>query len=452
LLEHRALKAGDLSGMTAQPTVYGQDDPILLRAASAEDSPASASRVIGPSGTMVMGPEKSAAERGASGATADHGHHAVCYFSTPARMRNCFPGPQAHIFQCKGELRLEASALVFISPWRTHVVIPLREICNVSIGQFQMWTTPWVMKYERLNFLAVTFAAGSERRTVHLTPVAEGAHSAAQANALVAEWFELIRTATATSTGAVPPASEPAQVTVSAQPSWNRKGIPLCGGLLASWALLLWRTTTTTTNAPDLITILLFLAMVLMLIGCGWYALGFLQANRAIKLGELDAVTCDEPPGEVAGSGGNFSGPGGNSQRPFWWTMSAWVFIAIGLVSVVDTLASIYSRPLNPVLSPALAHFFAGVALLTLSRRWRVVALVALTLSGVAGAFIGIAIAVSPERGTVQVPMLDAAIPVLKEPYLGAVAAVFLGLLIFWPGYLLMSRKGKKLFRLARQK
>jgi hypothetical protein len=33
---------------------------------------------------------------------------ATCYFSTPGRMRNCFPGPQAHIFLCKGELRLAA--------------------------------------------------------------------------------------------------------------------------------------------------------------------------------------------------------------------------------------------------------------------------------------------------------------------------------------------------------
>ena len=79
-------------------------------------------------------------------------------------MRNCFPGPQAQIFQCKGDLRLEAEALVFVSLWQTRVVIPLREIRDLSIGQFQMWTTPWVMKYERINFLAVTFGPAEGQR------------------------------------------------------------------------------------------------------------------------------------------------------------------------------------------------------------------------------------------------------------------------------------------------
>lgn len=62
---------------------------------------------------------------------------APCFFSTPERMRDCIPGPQAHIFQCKIELRLGGGKLVFVSPWQTRVEIPLRDIHNLSIGLHQ---------------------------------------------------------------------------------------------------------------------------------------------------------------------------------------------------------------------------------------------------------------------------------------------------------------------------
>ncbi len=84
-------------------------------------------------------------------------HRAACYFNTPERMHDCFPSAAARIFTCKGELQLDRENLTFISSWRTTITIPLKDIEDLSVGQFQMWTTPWVMKYARINFLSVTF-------------------------------------------------------------------------------------------------------------------------------------------------------------------------------------------------------------------------------------------------------------------------------------------------------
>jgi serine/threonine protein kinase len=259
----------------------------------------------GPSGTVVLPALEadSSAPKTSPTGLAGAARVATCYFSTPERMRNCFPGPQAHIFQCKGELRLEAAELVFISPWQTRVVIPLKDIRDLSIGQFQMWTTPWVMKYERLNFLSVAFGAEGERRTVHLTPVLPGTTSTAQADAQVAEWREEIRAAAVALTGAAPRTSEPATVSISAQPGWNRKGVPLFAAFLLTWVLLLWRLPKLAGPAPDALTIVVFVAMLLLLGACCWYGLGFLQANRALNRGDFDAVTCDEPPPAASDSG-----------------------------------------------------------------------------------------------------------------------------------------------------
>ena len=122
---------------------------------------------------------------------------ASCYFSTPERMRHCFPSPQAHIFQCKANLRLEAENLTFISPWQTRRRDSPEGDSNLSIGQFQMRTTPWVTKYERIYFLSITFGPVGQERTVHLTPVPSGAPPPALINAQVAEWFEAVGKAVA---------------------------------------------------------------------------------------------------------------------------------------------------------------------------------------------------------------------------------------------------------------
>ena len=125
-------------------------------------------------------------------------------------MRDCFPSAAARIFTCKGELVLDAENLTFTSTWRTSITIPLKDIEDLSVGQFQMWTTPWVMKYARINFLSVTFRRDGQLQTVHLTPVEPGATSAGQINDCVGRWFERVRQAAAQCTGAIPHATDTA--------------------------------------------------------------------------------------------------------------------------------------------------------------------------------------------------------------------------------------------------
>ncbi|MBX3747082.1 MAG: serine/threonine protein kinase [Verrucomicrobiae bacterium] len=219
-----------------------------------------------------------------------------CYFSSPDRMRNSFPGPQAHIFQCRGELRLEGSELVFLSPWHTRVMIPLREIRDLSLGQFQLWSTPWVMKYGRVSFLSITFGSGPGSRIVHLTPIPPESRSTAVINAEVARWFDAIRAATTALTGRNPSSSDPAAVSVSAQAGWNRRALPLLLAFGVSDALMVWRSLALAHRGPDALFVLACVGMVLFGVASAWYALGFLQANRALHRGDLDAVTSDEPP------------------------------------------------------------------------------------------------------------------------------------------------------------
>jgi len=369
-----------------------------------------------------------------------------CYFSTPKRMRSCFPGQQARIFQCKGELRLELENLTFISPWQTRVVIPLKEIRDLSIGQFQIWTAPWVMKHERIYFLSITFGTGGRQRTVHLTPVPSAVSSPVLINAQVTEWFEAVRKAVVAITGASPRVSEPAAATIRAQRSWRRRAGPLLLlAPLAAWLVGVMNIRSPfgpAPAAPWLSALLLTLPYGLAL---GWFSFSFLKANQALKSGNLDAVTSDEPPGYSGDSiGADVPVPGESQAKkpklPFWWTVSAWAFVALGLLALVDTLTGLYSRPINQTFYPGIAQLFAGIALLTLSRRWRLVALVALALSVAAGAFISIMIA------------LNLSIPAAEMPRSAATAAVFLAPALGWPCYLLMSAKGKALFGLAKPK
>ena len=267
-------------------------------------------------------------------------------------------------------------------------------------------------------------------------------------------WFEAVRNAVAAVTGASPRVLEPAAVTIRSQRCWNRRAFPFFLAPLAAWlvGILNIRSQDGTTPAPAWAAA--FVLTILLCLGLVWFAYGFLKANQALKSGNLDAVTSDEPPDDPASGGGITpaqAGPHGNQpRRPFWWTVSAWAFLAIGLLAAIDTLACLYSRPANPTLYPGLAHLFAGIALLTLSRRWRRVALAALALALVAGAFIGIMIAISPEHGSVNFPALNLSFLAAENPRWAATGAVFLALVLIWPCYLLMSMKAKNLFGLAK--
>jgi hypothetical protein len=314
-----------------------------------------------------------------------------------------------------------------------------------------MWTTPWVMKYARINFLSISFRQQGQLLTVLLTPVEPGAVTASQINDCVGRWFERVREAASRRIGTAPRASDTALVSVSAEPAYNRKALPLLiGCLLVGFGT--WVLQEDTVRRP--IWLVAVAVAVLFFLGIIWFGLTFLRANHALWHGDLDAVTSDDPPApEPAGVGGAGTSPAGSPaarfERPFWWTASAWIFVATGLFSVVDALASLYSRPMNLALSPGVAYLFAGIALLTRSRRWRLVALVTLALAVAAGTCIAVMLAISPQHGRLDVPALGLDVPATLEPRWAAAGVVFLALVLFWPCYMLLSARGRRLFARA---
>jgi len=89
---------------------------------------------------------------------------------------------------------------------------------------------------------------------------------------------------------------------------------------------------------------------------------------------------------------------------------------------------------------------FTGVAMLTLSRRWRIAAFAVLVLMGVGGAWIGLSMILSPGGAVVLLPAAGMRISADKEPLFAAAAAVFLTLVYAWPWYMLCGSTGRKLF------
>jgi tRNA A-37 threonylcarbamoyl transferase component Bud32 len=388
---------------------------------------------------------------------------AACYFSTPERMRRSFPGPWAQVFQCKGDLQLESGNLTFVSPWQTRVVIPLKGIRDLSIGQFRMWKGPWAlnrfplllgpgaMKYEPLHFLSVTFGAGDCQRTVHLTPVPSGSAPVSLINAQVADWFDAIRNSVLAVTGVAPHVSERDSVSIGSQRVWSPKAVLVFAPLIA-WLVAIKNIWPTEGPASAPAWVAAFALTLLLCLALAWFFMGFLKAHQALKLGNFAAVTGNEDPAASAGPSvlPHAERAVNKPKRPFWWTASAWVFVAIGLLAVIDFLASLYSRPMNPTFNPGLAHLFAGIALLRLSRRWRIAALIALFLALLAGGFIVIMMAVRPELGSVTIPALNLHLSAADQPRLTAACAVVLALAIGWPCYLLISAKAKAIFGLGK--
>jgi tRNA A-37 threonylcarbamoyl transferase component Bud32 len=238
--------------------------------------------------------------------------YATCYFSTPERMRKCFPGPWAQVFHCKGDLRLEPGNLAFITPWQTRAVIPLNEIRDLSIGQFQMWKGPWALslfhmwtgpsgrKYERLNFISVTFGAGDRQRTVHLTPVPPGAAPVSLINGQVAGWFDAIRKAVVAVAGVAPHVSEPGAVTIASQRMWNPKLILVFAPLVA-WLMAIKNIWPAEGSASAPAWAAAFVLTLLLCLAVVWFFLGFVKAHQALMSGNLDAVTGNEDPAASVG-------------------------------------------------------------------------------------------------------------------------------------------------------
>jgi len=194
-----------------------------------------------------------------------------------------------------------------------------------------MWTTPWVMKYERLNFLAITFGRADGLRTVHLTPVPPAAAPPARINAQVAEWFDAIGKAAAALTGTRPRALDPAAVTVRAQRCWNRRAGPLMFAPLAAWVVGILSIRPANGAASPAAWAAAFALTLVLCLALAWFAFGFLKANHALRSGNLDAVTSDDPPEpEAVGAG---SSPVRQPRRR--WLHGAAVGVMVALMAAL---------------------------------------------------------------------------------------------------------------------
>ncbi len=280
----------------------------------------------------------------ASGAPASR---AACYFNTPSRMRDCFPSAAARIFTCRGELVLEGESLTFTNAWRAGISIPLKDIEDLSVGQFQMWTTPWVMKYARINFLSVSFRQNGQLQTVQLTPVERGAATAGEINDSVGRWFERVREGVTRCTGKTPPASDTASVSVSAEPAWNRRALPLVVGCLLM-GIETWVLQARMVQGPIWLASFVIIGVLVTLLL--WFSSSFLRANSALGRGQLDAVTSDDPPMPEPASAN--VGAGIRHRQAARWARTSYLTITIFALAVVLLLMCLsYSNRYVPPFS-----------------------------------------------------------------------------------------------------
>ena len=120
-----------------------------------------------------------------------------CFMSTPEYLRT-FTGRWLWIYTGKGELRLDAENLSFVSGLNV-IVIPLAEVIELNLGHY-----PRTAKPARLDYIAVTFAEAGHRRTLYFTPTSSAWLPVWETNRYVAECFRAIREAVIARTGRPP--------------------------------------------------------------------------------------------------------------------------------------------------------------------------------------------------------------------------------------------------------
>jgi serine/threonine protein kinase len=126
-----------------------------------------------------------------------------CFISTPEHL-STFTGQVVYIYTGKGELRLDAENLTFVSDWQS-TVIPLRDIRELGIGHYSRLAKPI-----RLDYLAVTFELAGQRRTLLFTPMLRSGLSLPwEVNPRVAECLHAVREAVIARTGKAPDGQSP---------------------------------------------------------------------------------------------------------------------------------------------------------------------------------------------------------------------------------------------------
>jgi serine/threonine protein kinase len=255
-----------------------------------------------------------------------------CYISTPEHL-STFTGHFAYIYTGKGELRLDAENLTFVSNWQS-TVIPLRDIRELGVGHYSRLAKP-----VRLDYLAVTFEQAGQRRTLLFTPMIRGGIALPwEVNPLVADCLRAVREAVIARTGQAPGGPSPPGLPGFYQfdPLWQAIKIGLATAAVCAviaWIKVLMRGTGPKKNWENTrggwIMFLVSGAVLLIIIAMS------ARDARARRNRERDrGAFSGEPP---------LSPPSGSGQRPRSWLFksSLLFFVVVGLVALARLLWSL---------------------------------------------------------------------------------------------------------------
>jgi hypothetical protein len=234
-----------------------------------------------------------------------------------------FIGQFVYIYTGKGELRLDAENLTFVSNWQS-TVIPLRDIRELGIGHYSRLAKP-----VRLDYLAVTFEQAGQRRTLLFTPTIRGGISLPwEVNPRVADCLLAVREAAIARTGKAPGGPSPPGLPGLCQfdPLWQaiKIGLATCAVIACAEVLMrgmgpqkTWKET-----RGGWIMILVSGAVLLFLI-----AMSVRDARARRNRADHRESSLGEPP---------LSPPPGSGRRPRSWlfNLSLLFLAAVGLLAL----------------------------------------------------------------------------------------------------------------------
>ena len=168
--------------------------------------------------TVVNEPGPAGAGRNLANLTSRLGNVVAGYVSTPDQLKTL--DGQFFLYRRKIQMFLDDRQLAFAQAG-TNTVIPLAGIRDLSIGHY-----PRVMNPAGLDFISVTYDEGGQTKRLFFSPSLGLFGLPSRFNQFVAEWFNILRTASAAATGRAP-GNTPADQLGTPSSSWA-----LIGGLL----------------------------------------------------------------------------------------------------------------------------------------------------------------------------------------------------------------------------